>query len=60
MNKTEAEIWQSKSQQFYLVWFSFLGGMMVLGEAFSSGRSIVDQGIDQLGKFGSERLLLGD
>lgn len=48
------EFWYSKSRQFHLLWFSFLGGMMVLGFSFHSARDFVGQVSSQLSKYGAE------
>jgi hypothetical protein len=58
MKQPQHEFWYARSRWFHLVWFSFLGGMMVLGYAFDTGKDYVHQLALQLSKFCSEDIIL--
>jgi len=43
MNELQYKEWHDKSQKFHLLWFLFLGGIMVVGYAYGIGKEFTAQ-----------------
>jgi hypothetical protein len=53
VSQPDKEFWYSRSRQFHLLWFLFLGGLMLLGSSFHFTRDSVAKLSSQLSKYGA-------
>ena len=58
MDKLQYKDWYNKSRKFHLLWFLFLGGIIVIGYAYCAGKGIAGQIVDDFSKYNLQYLTL--